>query len=348
MKAMAKEIQIVEDKLIESSKDLGSSDGSSIKIDKDNGINVQVVLRCRPLSEDEKRAKMPVAISCNEHKHEVSVIQNAANKHLDKSFVFDKLLGPKSQQKDLYEQDIASIVNEALEGYNSTIFTIEGIELIKCGKLNLVDLAGVETILRSGAREAMAQKIECMEVDSGFKNKELYINQQQLVEELSKKLEITQETYTQKIDAQYIEDNNVVESVNDGLEEGLRHRMEKENMVAKHWRNAKDSLLSLQRRNVDSMNSIVKGGVEANQVIRAWFYSVALSTMEEAIATNKSFLSSIDSKGGVEANQVTRAWFSSVALSTMEKAIATNKSFLSSIDVSSIGAFDEAKTKDNP
>lgn len=31
------------------------------------------------------------------------------------------------------------------------------------------------------------------------------------------------ETYTQKIDAQYIEDSTVVESVNDGLEEGLRH-----------------------------------------------------------------------------------------------------------------------------
>ncbi|KAI8014473.1 Kinesin-like protein KIN-5D [Camellia lanceoleosa] len=46
--------------------------------------------------------------------------------------------------------------------------------------------------------EAAKKKIECMEVDSGFKNKqlmelqELYINQQQLVEELSEKLEITQ------------------------------------------------------------------------------------------------------------------------------------------------------------
>ncbi|CAL5334847.1 unnamed protein product [Camellia sinensis] len=871
-----------------SSKDSRSSDGSSIKIDKDDGINVQVVLRCRPLSEDEKRAKMPVAISCNEHKREVSVIQNAANKHLDKSFVFDKVFGPKSQQKDLDEQAIAPIVNEALEGYNCTIFaygqtgtgktytmegegrkqksgefhnavgmipravqqifdtleaqnteysmkvtflelyneeitdllvpdevskslddksrkpialmedgkgavfvrgleeqvvctadeiykileegsgrkhtadtllnkqssrshsifsitihtkecSIEGIELIKCGKLNLVDLAGAENILRSGAREerarreageinkslltlgrvinalvdqsvhvpyrdskltrllrdslggktktciiatispsiywleetlstleyayrakniknrpevnqkvikselikdlyteidrlkqelcatrekngiyiprdhymneeaakkAMAQKIERMEIDSGCKNEqlmelqELYINQQQLVEELSEKLEITQrefeqtgqaildleerysqsnekikekdylifnllgsekamtekafelhaelgnaasgvsslladidrkskvedrnrvliqnfrsqldqqlevlhetvaasvteqeqqlkvieedtqlfvstkatateqlkaqlgglksmygssikhlndlageldgksqlafdnlnleisnhstshmnlfrniaseadslinklqnnlnnqeekiavfaqhqhemtqsiskactvndqelhalekkleeyavneerqlldkvaamlatstarkiklvqtevdgfrgsaanrinnlhqemsniqdstnsvqeewETYTQKIDAQHIEDSTVVESVNDGLEEGLRHCMEKANMVAEHWRNAKDSLLSLQRRNVDSINSIVKGGVEANQVIRARFSSVALSTMEEEIATNKSFLSSIE------------------------------------------------------
>ncbi|CAL5388085.1 unnamed protein product [Camellia sinensis] len=900
-----------------SSKDSRSSDGSSIKIDKDDGINVQVVLRCRPLSEDEKRAKMPVAISCNEHKREVSVIQNAANKHLDKSFVFDKVFGPKSQQKDLYEQATAPIVNEALEGYNCTIFaygqtgtgktytmegegrkqksgefhnavgmipravqqifdtleaqnteysmkvtflelyneeitdllvpdevskslddksrkpialmedgkgavfvrgleervvctadeiykileegsgrkhtadtllnkqsnrshsifsitihtkecSIEGIELIKCGKLNLVDLAGAENILRSGAREerarreageinkslltlgrvinalvdqsvhvpyrdskltrllrdslggktktciiatispsiywleetlstleyayrakniknrpevnqkviksklikdlyteidrlkqelcatrekngiyiprdhymneeaakkAMAQKIERMEIDSGCKNEqlmelqELYINQQQLVEELSEKLEITRrefeqtgqaildleerfsqsnekikekdylifnllgsekamtekafelhaelgnaasgvsslladidrkskvedrnrvliqnfrsqldqqlevlhetvaasvteqeqqlkvieedtqlfvstkatateqlkaqlgglksmygssikhlndlageldgksqlafdnlnleisnhstshmnlfrniaseadslinklqnnlnnqeekiaafaqhqheahsrtlqmtqsisstilnffeslslhfskltllmeeactvndqelhalekkleeyavneerqlldkvaemlatstarkiklvqtevdgfrgsaadrinnlhqemsniqdstnsvqeewETYTQKIDAQYIEDSTVVESVNDGLEEGLRHCMEKANMVAEHWRIAKDSLLSLQRRNVDSMNSIVKGGVEANQVIRARFSSVALSTMEEEIATNKSFLSSIE------------------------------------------------------
>ncbi|KAL7261959.1 hypothetical protein ACSBR1_000368 [Camellia fascicularis] len=585
---------------------------------------------------------MLVAISCNEHKHEVSVIQNAANKHLDKSFVFDKIFGPKSQQKDLYEQAIAPIVNEALEGYNCTIFvygqtgtgktctmeregrkkksqnplmtsqgsqgkgvvfvrgleervvrtvdeiykileeglgrkhtadtllnkqsnhshsifsitthtkecscSIEGIELIKCGKLNLVDLAGVENILRFGAREerareageinkrlltlgrvinalvdhsvhvlyrgskltrllrdslggktktciiatispsihcleetlstldyaycaktiknrpevnqkvikfelikdlyteidrlkqevhatrekngiyipwdhymneeaaekAMAQKIEYMEVDSGFKNKrgfeqtrqamldleESYSQSNEKIKEkdylifnllgsekvmtekafelhaelgnaasevssfladiglrsrcqkidsltlpimiceqiaknfhaqLDQQLEVVHETvaasvteqglqlkvmeedtqlfvstkatvqtevdgfrgsaanrinnlhqemssiqdltnsvqeewetYTQKIDAQYIEDSNVVESVNDGLEEGLRHCMEKANMVAEHWRNAKDSLLSLQRRNVDSMNSIVKGGVEAN------------------------------------------------------------------------------------
>lgn len=31
--------------------------------------------------------------------------------------------------------------------------TPEGLELIKCGKLNLVDLAGSENILRSGAKE---------------------------------------------------------------------------------------------------------------------------------------------------------------------------------------------------
>lgn len=103
-----------------SPKDSRSTGGSSSENEK--GINVQVVLRCRPLSEDEKRAKTPVAISCNEHSREVSVIQNVANKHTDKAFVFDNVFGPTSQQKDLYKQAIAPLVNDALEGYTCTVF----------------------------------------------------------------------------------------------------------------------------------------------------------------------------------------------------------------------------------
>lgn len=105
-----------------STKDLRSAGGSPGKNDKDKDVNVQVVLRCRwetfdfnnccllqkqehikclifqpkllccrPLSEDEKRAKTPVAISCDEHSREVSVIQNVANKYRDKAFVFDNV-----------------------------------------------------------------------------------------------------------------------------------------------------------------------------------------------------------------------------------------------------------------
>ncbi|XP_058214958.1 kinesin-like protein KIN-5D [Rhododendron vialii] len=136
-----------------STKDLRSAGGSPGKNDKDKDVNVQVVLRCRPLSEDEKRAKTPVAISCNEHSREVSVIQNVANKYRDKAFVFDNVFGPASQQKDLYEQAIAPLVNEALEGYTCTIFaygqtgtgktyTMEG-EAVKQKKTEFHNDAGV-------------------------------------------------------------------------------------------------------------------------------------------------------------------------------------------------------------
>ncbi|KAF7113545.1 hypothetical protein RHSIM_RhsimUnG0121300 [Rhododendron simsii] len=138
-----------------STKDLRSAGGSPGKNDKDKDkdVNVQVVLRCRPLSEDEKRAKTPVAISCDEHSREVSVIQNVANKYRDKAFVFDNVFGPASQQKDLYEQAIAPLVNEALEGYTCTIFaygqtgtgktyTMEG-EAVKQKKTEFHNDAGV-------------------------------------------------------------------------------------------------------------------------------------------------------------------------------------------------------------
>ncbi|KAJ9559081.1 hypothetical protein OSB04_013695 [Centaurea solstitialis] len=92
------------------------------KDDKDKGVNVQVILRCRPLSEDEVRAKTPTVVACNEDEQEVTITQNMGNKLIDKTFSFDKVFGPSSKQKDLYDEVVGPIVKEALEGYNWTIF----------------------------------------------------------------------------------------------------------------------------------------------------------------------------------------------------------------------------------
>ncbi|KAK4255008.1 hypothetical protein QN277_008071 [Acacia crassicarpa] len=99
-----------------------NSNSSSHKYDKDKGVNVQVLVRCRPLSEDEMRLRTPVVISCNEGRREVSAIQTIANKQIDRTFAFDKVFGPASQQKELYDQAVSPIVYEVLEGYNCTIF----------------------------------------------------------------------------------------------------------------------------------------------------------------------------------------------------------------------------------
>ncbi|CAK9167308.1 unnamed protein product [Ilex paraguariensis] len=88
----------------------------------DNGVNVQVILRCRPLIEDEVRVTTPMVVSCNEPRREVSVNQITTHKQIDRTFMFDKVFGPTSQQKDLYDQVVSPIITEALEGYTWTIF----------------------------------------------------------------------------------------------------------------------------------------------------------------------------------------------------------------------------------
>ncbi|CAF2074717.1 hypothetical protein Bca4012_089304 [Brassica carinata] len=108
------------DKLARESR--SSDSNSTNRNDKEKGVNVQVILRCRPLSEDEARLHTPVVISCNEHRREVAATQSIAGKHIDRHFAFDKVFGPASQQKDLYDQAICPIVFEVLEGYNCTIF----------------------------------------------------------------------------------------------------------------------------------------------------------------------------------------------------------------------------------
>ncbi|KAL8261835.1 hypothetical protein R6Q59_025884 [Mikania micrantha] len=88
----------------------------------EKGVNVQVILRCRPFSDDELRNNARHVISCNDQKREVAVSQNIAGKQIDRVYTFDKVFGPSAHQKDLYEQAVIPIVKEVLEGFNCTIF----------------------------------------------------------------------------------------------------------------------------------------------------------------------------------------------------------------------------------
>ncbi|XP_050227654.1 kinesin-like protein KIN-5C [Mercurialis annua] len=92
----------------------------SARHEKEKGVNVQVLLRCRPFSDDELRNNAPQVVTCNDYQREVAVSQSIAGKH--RVFNFDKVFGPSAQQKDLYEQAVVPIVNEVLEGFNCTIF----------------------------------------------------------------------------------------------------------------------------------------------------------------------------------------------------------------------------------
>ncbi|CAL4913850.1 unnamed protein product [Urochloa decumbens] len=89
--------------------------------ERDREVNVQVVLRCRPLSQEEQRSNMQSAISCNELKREVTVLHSLLTQ-AEKTFTFDKVFGPKSQQRSIYDHAIAPIVHDVLDGYNCTVF----------------------------------------------------------------------------------------------------------------------------------------------------------------------------------------------------------------------------------
>ncbi|VAI30623.1 unnamed protein product [Triticum turgidum subsp. durum] len=86
------------------------------------GVNIQVLLRCRPLNKEELSINTPVVITCNEQRREVSAAQNIANKQIDRTFVFDKVFGPKSKQQDVFNHAVVPLVGEVLDGYNCTIF----------------------------------------------------------------------------------------------------------------------------------------------------------------------------------------------------------------------------------
>ncbi|KAJ9521899.1 hypothetical protein QJQ45_024772 [Haematococcus lacustris] len=88
----------------------------------EEGVNVQVLLRCRPLSDKEMAERTPQVITCNEALREVTLFQSAGAKSMSRTFRFDKVFGCDSTQEKLFKQAITPIVNEVMDGFNCTIF----------------------------------------------------------------------------------------------------------------------------------------------------------------------------------------------------------------------------------
>jgi len=101
--------------------------------------------------------------------------------------------------------------------------------------------------------------------------------------------------YMEETEKNYIEDTTAVDSGRSCLAEVLVECKAKTTMGAQQWKNAEDSLFSLGKGNVESIDSIVRTGTEANQLLRSKLSSAVSSTLEDIDVANKALLSSIDS-----------------------------------------------------
>eukprot|EP00743_Colponemidia_sp_Colp-15_P003665 GILK01003956.1.p1 GENE.GILK01003956.1~~GILK01003956.1.p1 ORF type:complete len:1069 (-),score=203.24 GILK01003956.1:91-3261(-) len=104
-----------------------SSSVAAVQDDKSKPVNVQVILRCRPVSEGERKDNSQYNIvSTNSEKKEVVVNQGvAASRNANnqcRNFNFDQVFGPYSTQQEVFDAAVAPIVEEVLEGFNCTIF----------------------------------------------------------------------------------------------------------------------------------------------------------------------------------------------------------------------------------
>ncbi|CAH0475685.1 unnamed protein product [Peronospora belbahrii] len=77
--------------------------------------NVQVAVRCRPLNHREKSTGRGAVVQCKPNSNEVAVLKR-------KTYTFDRVFGQYSTQKDVFDTVVRPAVDEALAGYNCTVF----------------------------------------------------------------------------------------------------------------------------------------------------------------------------------------------------------------------------------
>ncbi|NP_001084268.1 kinesin family member 3A L homeolog [Xenopus laevis] len=84
--------------------------------------NVKVVVRCRPLNERERAMSSKMAVGVDEIRGTISVHKVDSMNEPPKTFTFDTVFGPDSNQLDVYNLTARPIIDSVLEGYNGTIF----------------------------------------------------------------------------------------------------------------------------------------------------------------------------------------------------------------------------------
>jgi len=86
----------------------------------DRGQNIQVFVRCRPLNQAEKNVKAFSIVDIPSHRE--VVVKEKPSTNLTKSYQFDRVFGPKSQQLDVYRSVVEPLIEQVMMGYNCTVF----------------------------------------------------------------------------------------------------------------------------------------------------------------------------------------------------------------------------------
>ncbi|XP_073541345.1 kinesin-like protein KIF11 [Phyllobates terribilis] len=90
---------------------------------EDKGKNIQVVVRCRPFNQLERKANSHSVLECDPQRKEVSVRTGGINDKLGKkNYMFDMVFAPSAKQIEVYRNVVCPILDEVIMGYNCTIF----------------------------------------------------------------------------------------------------------------------------------------------------------------------------------------------------------------------------------
>lgn len=84
--------------------------------------NVNVCVRCRPLNDSEKKSGAGGTVKCDTAGATVTLTTGKGEKKTSKEFQFDRVFGAYSTQEEVFNTTVRPIVDEVLEGYNSTLF----------------------------------------------------------------------------------------------------------------------------------------------------------------------------------------------------------------------------------
>lgn len=120
---------------------------------------IRVVIRCRPMSEQEMKDNREVSVKMVQKTGEVIV--QKPGEEVPKVFTFDSVYDWNSQQENVFTETAYPIINNVLQGYNGTIFAYGQTGTGKTFTINGVPKDPVLRGIMPRAFESIFKQIEC-------------------------------------------------------------------------------------------------------------------------------------------------------------------------------------------
>src|SRR5690606_20056585 len=83
---------------------------------------VAFVLVRRPLNDQEKTRNTLQVVSAIPDRRQVKINYGTGAKRVVKTFTFDRVFGQYASQEEVFRETVLPVVDEALQGYISTVF----------------------------------------------------------------------------------------------------------------------------------------------------------------------------------------------------------------------------------
>jgi kinesin family protein 11 len=152
-----------------------------------------------------------------------------------------------------------------------------------------------ELLASSNARKKELVQIAVQDIRQGSSSQTGALQQEMsAMQDSASSIKVQWNSHIVQAESHHLDNISAVEVAKEDMQKMHLKCLENSKTGTQQWKTAQESLVDLEKRNVATADSIIRGAIENNEKLRTQFSSAVSTTLSDVDSSNREIISSID------------------------------------------------------